>query len=311
MKPAKLVSVIAVLVLLAGVAPALAQASSQPSDPSTVSSALPKIPSPPDVLGCYTYTQAAGWKLVPCATNVDASYLVRPTEGGSATSNPIYGVSISTTKANMGVVWLSFTTYSGEHDTLWGTNAYSVQTNTNFFTGGNGHTDWVQFTIQSNPNTINGYNPFERGCIWNIDVTTQTYTPTCVNMNIESLTSSYGNDRYVQGNTTSGGHLQAIFQQCDNGTCQTLGLTASDTYGLAGRWSQSSGTILGLGGGSQVVFTHPTAQWTDVGISAKNLNSASQSTAYLTGESNNLSYTSTSYVGCSSHNCWEDTTSTF
>jgi hypothetical protein len=151
----------------------------------------PKIPSPPDVLGCATYTQATGWRAIPCISNPGKSTLLNPTEGGSATSNPIYGVSISASNANMGVVWLSFTTYSGEHDTLWGNNAYGVQTNTNYFTGNNGQTDWVQFVIQSSPNTINGYNPFERGCIWNIDVTTSSYVPTCVSMNIESLTSSY------------------------------------------------------------------------------------------------------------------------
>jgi hypothetical protein len=35
-----------------------------------------------------------------------------------------------------------------EADTTYGSNVWSVQDNTNFFRGNNGHTDWVQFAFQ-------------------------------------------------------------------------------------------------------------------------------------------------------------------
>jgi hypothetical protein len=71
-------------------------------------------------------------------------------------------------------------------------------------------------------------------------------------------------------------------------------VTAPDTYGLHSQWTQVSGTILGIGGGSRAIFAHPTQVASNAGAYSSGLDSAQTFTAYVTGETNNLNYKSTS-----------------
>ncbi|MGA2876071.1 MAG: hypothetical protein ABSE82_11110, partial [Nitrososphaerales archaeon] len=61
--------------------------------------------------------------------------------------------------------------YSGESDSGTGSsNNWSIQLNTNTFTGSNSQDDWVQFTYQQPVNVL-GQNEL---CIWQIELTTTT-----------------------------------------------------------------------------------------------------------------------------------------
>ena len=277
-------------------------ASFSPPDPRI------SIPPPPNIIGCYQYLNISkSWMGTPCLSPSEANSITRPTEGGSATSNPIYGISVSSNVADFGYVWVDLHNFTAESDSCFGPNACSVQDNTNYFTGNNGQQDWVQFTIQELPQNQCGYGPYDVGCIWNVDVTTQNYgKPACVSLAANPPSSSFYAE--INANTTSGSHLQGLYMVCDYGTCQpTQAVVTNDQYGLAGEWYQVSGTILGQGGRSEALFTSPTNQYTDVGIGAPKLTSASSSNAYLTGESNNLSYYWSQYEGCTGGECFLDT----
>ncbi|MDG6928630.1 MAG: hypothetical protein JRN29_01100, partial [Nitrososphaerota archaeon] len=84
---------------------------------------------------------------------------------------------------------IGFSKFSGESDSSQGGNDWSIQLNTNFFPGSNGDTDWVQFVEQNYPTYLYffGYATF---CIWQVDVTTQSYPNTCVGTSIQTLSSS-------------------------------------------------------------------------------------------------------------------------
>lgn len=80
-------------------------------------------------------------------------------EGGNASNNGI----------NDAVVQVSFSNLaSGESDNIWGSNAWSVQLNSNFFTGSNGLGDWIQFVLQNNLYNSSPTQRFARFGIWNM-----------------------------------------------------------------------------------------------------------------------------------------------
>lgn len=247
-----------------------------------------QIPPPPPGLGCNHYTPQKGWKSVECMPEelVIAQGII-PMEGGS------YGVKgghATTSVLNQGKVAVSFTTFNGVSDNFYGTNAWSIQSNTNYFTGNNGHTDSVQFVFQNNP----GGN-WARNCVWNNDVQTQTYTPTCVATTIQTL--STGNVKYVQGisNPTT---LTSIY--CTGTTCWSV--TASDLYGLRNKWSDASGTILGIGNASTANFVSPTNESTTITASASQSFTMNIVTTFVTAEKNNLNY-GTPTKSCGSSSC--------
>ncbi|MDG6901235.1 MAG: hypothetical protein JRM80_04670, partial [Nitrososphaerota archaeon] len=76
-------------------------ASFSPPDPRI------SIPPPPNIIGCYQYLNISkSWMGTPCLSPSEANSITRPTEGGSATSNPIYGISVSSNVADFGYVWV-------------------------------------------------------------------------------------------------------------------------------------------------------------------------------------------------------------
>jgi hypothetical protein len=270
----------------------IAGAGSPPNTGPTTNSSILSVPADlPLAAGCYYHaTRGTGWQAVSCTSQAQTSALPKPQIGGSS---GIDGLSIKGKILTEGFTTAWFTTYSGEKDTSWGADSFSIQANTNGFTGSNGQLDSVQFTEQYSPQGVS------QDCVWNIDVTTQNYANTCVNTPAQPLSKSFGAD--VVGTTSS--EVLCIFG------CITIWLvtstymtpsgtwavTAADTYGLHSHWTQISGTILGLGGGSQAVFTHPAKLGSVVGAYSPGLNSATTfNTGLWTDESNNLSYLSTS-----------------
>jgi hypothetical protein len=130
-----------------------------------------------------------------------------------------------------------------ESDRVHGAGAYSLQDNV-FFKGTNKHEDGVQFTDQSAPVLgvdLNGV------CVWQVDIKTQKYASTCG--------SSLGGRVGLVEGTVDGGLLTAA--AVDSGGTVTA-VVVGDAYGLGkgDRWNNSSGSILGYGGGSEAVFSH-------------------------------------------------------
>ncbi len=263
-----------------------------------------RLPPVPDAIGCYVISSSS-WVPTPCLLQAKETSATIPTEGGSATQNPIDGLNAPSNTVNWSNVGVGFTQYNGEADTCYGNNAYSVQLNTNFFEGSNYDTDWVQFVIQESNNNLCIGQHLLRGCVWQIDVSTNTYGSTCVALPYYALSNSFSAG--VTG--TVGSVLKGTFVLCSNG-CNSYAISVGDGYHLYSHWYQSSGTILGVGGGSGALFTHPTNSWTDVGIQAPSLSSASTGQAFVTGEYNNLNYATVQNQGCSLNQCWLHTTST-
>ena len=108
------------------------------------------------------------------------------------------------------------------------------------FHGSNGHLDGVQFTDQSG-------GGFDNLCVWQVDVTTQSYTPLCLPVPISSRVVA------VEGWSQSGFLADMMMT-----TAGPVGLViVPDLYGLGskGRWNNDSGSVLGFGNGSKAVFS--------------------------------------------------------
>jgi hypothetical protein len=173
----KPIAVICLVMLVAAPASGFAQetpgAASQPSAPPKGEAirTVPLVPPPPAKAGCYHYGPS-GWVEVSCATDEyvkehyphpDIQYGISSTATG-ATGKPLPLAAVA-----YGVLDITFNAVGSISDKYYGTNAFSIQNNTNAFTGSNGDLDAVQFTVQSKPGQPDGV------CIWNVDVTTQNY----------------------------------------------------------------------------------------------------------------------------------------
>ena len=213
-----------------------------------VGSALPagsnlRIPPPPHTLGCYYYG-GNGLGRVPCDTpGYIRKHIPRPEvlAGISGGLKTVRGK-----KERSGPIDVSVVTaqdvdqqFTGEYDTVWGPDAASLQDN-EFFIGNNKQQDGVQFTDQ----TISGNNNV---CVWQIVIPTQNYTSNC--------NTVLGGDSIdaVEG-AAYGGILTVAAASFGNGTA--IAVNVPDIYGLGtgDRWNNSSGGVLGFGGGSQAVY---------------------------------------------------------
>jgi hypothetical protein len=206
-----------------------------------------RVPHPPAKVGCYRFV-ATGWKRTACDTStfVRAHFphpeVLSGIAGGSVVRSghrhtaPPFTVSVISARP---VLQQAGT----EADGVQGAGAYSLQDNV-FFKGTNKHEDGVQFTDQSSPVLgvdLNGI------CVWQVDIKTQHYSPTCAS----SLGGRVG---LVEGTVFSGLLTAAALDTGGTVTAVVVG----DKYGLGKgrRWNNSSGSILGYGGGSQAVFSN-------------------------------------------------------
>jgi hypothetical protein len=234
-------------------------------------------PPLPHVEGCYTDAKLAstgqyqGWQMVPCATPQQTANLQHPEEGNGG-SPGIYGIqSVSklilphiaiTPELQSGfvAVW-ELPNFQSETDSLQGSDFYSVQLNTNAFKGSNGHTDAVQFTIQ----TIPGSDTFV--CVWNNYPGGNSYNKTCVTPGWTGASWPTGDcgtcaaiiyGTVVPGISNRQGFRPTVLeaQAYMPWVGSTLyGVVAGDLYGLQKNWYAGSGTILGQGGSSDAIFT--------------------------------------------------------
>lgn len=287
-----------VLLILSSPALAAANGSSPPSPPT--------IPAAPTGIGCYHYSNSdQAWQSASCETGSTGPGPLVPTEGGS--SNSIYGVA-DASKVNSAWEEVYVEDMNTESDSIWGSNAYSVQLNTNTYTGTNGDSFWSQFTIQNYPNTVvyggNTYNPLYRLCIWQIDLSANSgngnYAYDCTPLSSQPLFAGYY--AYLNASDTSG-TITLTAQIWSGSTWNDYSISESDLIALASHWYDASGTVVGASGGSEAEFT--SYAFVDANIAVARSTSASAGNwADLTAESNNLAYTGTSYQGCTGSPGW-------
>lgn len=200
-------------------------------------------------------------------------------EGGNASNNGL----------NDAVVQVSFSQLaSGESDNLWGSNAWSVQLNSNFFTGNNRLGDWIQFVLQNNIYNSSPTQRFARFGIWNVTNvygSAQIYSNTSVYFPIQTLSTSTS---YSIAGTYGNSEIEGQLVISSPSNTYSYLVYQPDKYGLFGNWSSASGTILGGGGLSTADFKHPTTETTTVQISAPIITNAFTQMEYTTGEQNNL-----------------------
>ena len=240
---------------IASTAETSSSTSSLPAEPPSVFTA--SMASAPTAVGCYRYGQA-GWENVACLSQeavqkwggFPGPFLgIISTQGGKLIGGPQPGK----TQIRFGVVMVGIRNFGSDSDSKYGDGAYSVQLNTNWFNGNNGHTDWVQFVYQDFCGNSAGCGDASRLCIWNIDVTIDKYDWTCVRPGAVRLSSagfapvgSQTWQTFIAGWVASNGNLGMVAFL--NGGIYSV--VAPDMYGLASDWDEASGGMMGAGDGS-------------------------------------------------------------
>jgi hypothetical protein len=256
--------------------------SGPPAAPPSVFSG--NVPPSPTAVGCYRYGQAA-WQSGTCLSSEDRLKFGKYPGAFLGINSNAGGGGGSGTLLTYGILMVNFNEYQGETDSQSGSGAYSVQLNTNFFNGNNGHLDWVQFVYQNFcGNTCAGgdNNGISSLCIWNVDVTVARATNNkngySTNCSIQGdpgdvgLTGNY--EAIIEVWVAANGNL--VMYAFINGRGGLLSVVAPDQYGLAPNWVQASGGIMGAGGGSTAQFvtngggggSNYDEEQTDIGVSS-------------------------------------------
>lgn len=245
-------------------------------------------PNIPDLTGSGAYERINNgpWVKINAISGAGPVSPTVPTEGNT------YGVeggNASNNGINDAIVQVSFSQLaSGESDSSWGSNAWSVQLNSNFFTGSNGLGDWIQFVLQNNLYNSSPSHRFARFGIWNVTNvygSSQTYSNTSVYIPIQTLSTSTS---YSIAGTYGNGEIESQLVISSPTNTYSYLVYQPDTYGLFGNWSSVSGTILGAGGLSEANFVHTTTETTTLQISAPIITNAFAQLDKTTGEENNL-----------------------
>jgi hypothetical protein len=281
----KIASIIGILVLLlGGFSTNLAAASASTNLPAiTTHSLVPSTPMPDDQVGCYNYANSTGWQSVPCATPAQIQSLPNWTVGGGTYGvNDIYSGGTQLTQVDVAV---QFATFAGETDSSSGSNDWSIQANTNLFIGTNGQWDWVQFVFFNYGSYLLGTGQ-DGVCV--SQSVGGSYSRSCNIWYLAPLGLSSTTADTIEGWTSQSGGTHYLNDQfCTTSKC--WGETTTDVYGLGvSSWTDGSGTILGMGGGSTATFTHGSSEYTTVYVYAASRIYGSTSVSYETAEMNNL-----------------------
>lgn len=216
-----------------------------------------RIPAPPREVGCYRYTAALGWRRRHCLSSAYVlAHFPHPKIGGTA---PIVGIQQGKILPGPVPTWfpagsplqlsmlrVDDLAFGSETDSIRGPDAYSLQINTNLYTG-QGQPATEQFVDQSKSVAFGTSNLV---CIWQIDLASTTpYAPTgCSDFIGGSFAEIEG---WVDGATLGVAVANPL------GTSAIAGIQP-DIYGLGSgdNWNYTQGSMLGYGGGSQAVFTN-------------------------------------------------------
>jgi len=246
-------------------------------------------PPLPTMVGCFLLVHSS-WVAVPCLSPEEAAKLPPLMEGGNYGVKGVSSSTISGSKVLVeGDIDIQFSQFSGESDSIYGASDWSVQDNTNQFSGANGDTYAVQFAEQNCGSQNCGASGSANAslCIWQVDVTTQNYSDRlCVGTNIQTLSSNYHVS--VSGYLSQSGGVYYLDSQFCDPIFNCWGVVNTDNKGLIGNWFGASGTILGYGGGSTADFTSPTSLSTKVFVDAYSPFYAQSTNVVETAEMNNL-----------------------
>ncbi len=230
------------------------------SGPQTVPPPIPlprprfKAPLPPDTPGCYLYRRGGSWQREDCDT---PEYIQQhiPHPGLENFEGPFEDQSFTVPFVASTVQVQLKDVVGGEKDTQNGDNSFSIQDNV-FFTGNNGLPDGDQFTNQAQPdgNVVEWSSQefTDNVCVWQVlDVEVDGSVPNG-NYNSQCYSVNTPYTGLVQGFTRDNGTLEAGVPYKGG----VIAVVATDIYGLetGDRWNNSTGTILGYGGGSEAVF---------------------------------------------------------
>jgi hypothetical protein len=398
-------AVAALLVLLTAAATAPAQTADEPtirrdatvelkhadatSVPKTLRPLTPsdklRAPFPPEKPGCFHLVDNV-WKEAHCATaeEIKAHHTPPPVLANSIQSTAHNGPFIIgkfpgpfhfetiTSPFEWGSVAVNQTSdpaTATEVDQSWGANAFSIQTNTNFFTcspckAGSpfaavpgipnsasepGDTGWVQFVYQQFKTGSAAGKGSSDLCVWNVDVTVAYntsnnagYSPTCVYPSESEAVAPLDGTGAAIGGAEVIGYVQCPTAGSDAGCTLWLvaqlpwspgsgwwSISAPDSMGLAGSWTNVSGAMIGAGGGSEAVFTKtqmqqevrayscyasPTSATGYAPTACPNPSpynffaryfelTASPAESYVTGESSNLTNDPVT-ISCGDYDCW-------
>ena len=234
-----------------GIRPPQAGPGSVPS-PGTLS---PKVPPPPRKQGCYLYSSDQWVSSPACPALRSAPGSAAAGRGGEGPSGHHLRRREGKRRHRPGRQLrfdLGINDSSGsETDTSYGSNAWSVQDNTNFFKGTNGHTDWVQFVFQyfgsGTPNT----------CIWQIDVTVARATHNASGYDPTGCYAMSAGPETVWGWDFHNAGIPLLGVETVTISGETQASVWPDLFGLESghNWNAASGGILGAGGGSKAVFS--------------------------------------------------------
>ncbi len=208
-------------------------------------------PAPPAEEGCYKFVNEE-WLRAPCDS---AAYIERniphpQTLAGigevkvkSRTAPPFKSSTVAVNLSELGAEE-DINSKTGLPEA--GSDAYSIQVNV-FFTGDNGALDGLQFTNQATPFKPDPGWYMNNVCVWQIDIETQKYSPTCMSLPFTAIWNE------VKGVDLGAGLLATIAYH--EGVA-TIAVVAPDKYDLTHgeRWNNVSGGLIGLGNGSEAHF---------------------------------------------------------
>lgn len=262
--------------------------------------------TPPPQTGCYTSAYPSSqWQQVPCTTPPNIPYppargAIGPTVGnGNDVSAQVSG-HISTAVGSFDSV-TGVTSESGAN----GANSFSLQLNTNFFSGSpacNGSSNpsncqaWEQFVYS---NGGNGFTGFAFIQYWLLN-----FNNTC-----PSGWNTSGGDCWRNGNNgvqvspqpiSNLGNLSVTGQANSGGNDMITMSTGSNVFSAqnpdsiltlaGGGWKAAEFNIVGDGNGSGATFSNGSSLVVRTSVNSGNLNAPSCLGAGFTGETNNLKF---------------------
>jgi hypothetical protein len=227
--------------------------------------------APPRKEGCYTNT-GGKWREIPCASPAyikkhypppapppaglysvksNARLISAPNQKNP---NPNAPPVFSALPLDWGAVTITFMSGPASvTDTKFGSNAFSIQVNTNYYVN-NVQKGWVQFTAQSKPGQPDGI------CIWNWNFShIADPVPKCASgVPITTRGIPAGLARvvgYIAQPASGSGPAMLTVMAFLPWEKTWYSAVLPDIYGLSGVWTEVSGSILGFGSGSEVNFT--------------------------------------------------------
>jgi hypothetical protein len=229
----------------AAVALAIAGSGFAMSASAQTDGSLAQLPTPPGP-GCYHLIAGRPWQRIDCATpEYIKRHVPRPELILGVKENEIRNDNPTPfTEASVEVNFPS--QFDGEVDSQFGDETSSIQLNV-FFTGNNGDQDAVQFTNQAEPPPPAEFNTTNNVCVWQIDVNTQNYNPTCVVASAPFINKVTGYVYAINDIVVTLAHDGSDYWMA----------AAQDQYDLEGgtRFNNASGNLLGYGNGSRASFS--------------------------------------------------------